>query len=64
MRTPVDDELVREAEAVRLRFSCVHCAFFDSTTGACSEGYPNDALSDVRLDAASSIEFCKSFELA
>lgn len=63
MRTRVDQELIREGKALRLRFACPDCAFFETGTRACAEGYPNDAHRDVTLETAMTLEFCKSFEL-
>jgi hypothetical protein len=64
VRTPVDAEFIRQATALRLRFACEDCAFFEPGTRACSEGYPNVGHRDVDLRTASTLEFCKSFELA
>ena len=64
MKTPVDERLRSEARSYELRYACEHCAHFDPESGACAEGYPNAIHRDLRIEAAGSLEFCKSFELA
>jgi len=63
VRTPVDAEFIRQATALRLRFACEDCAFFEPRSRECSEGYPNAGHRDVNLRGGTSLEFCKSFEL-
>jgi hypothetical protein len=63
MRTLVDQRLRSEALTYELRYACEHCAHFESATGACAEGYPNADHRETRIEKASSLAFCKSFEL-
>jgi hypothetical protein len=64
VKTLVDSRLRLEATAFEFRYACEHCAHFDEPSGACAEGYPNGGHRDTRIDAAPSLEFCKSFELS
>lgn len=64
MRTVVDDALCQEAALYRLRFGCEHCSHFESERRTCAEGFPNGPHLDVKLEEATVLEFCKSFELA
>jgi hypothetical protein len=63
MQTTVDERLVQEASALRLRFACPDCAHFDSETGTCTNGYPNDEHASRDLAGRKVVVFCKSFEL-
>jgi hypothetical protein len=63
MRTLVDERLRAEALTYDLRYACEHCAHFDAERGSCAEGYPNEGHRETRIEKASSLEFCKSFEL-
>lgn len=64
MITPVDERLRREARELALRFTCEHCAHFDTEGGSCGNGYPNVEHRDVQLAEAELLRFCKQFELA
>jgi hypothetical protein len=61
MKTVVDERLVQEATAYRLRFACPHCAYFDAARETCSEGYPTDEHRDSGWNR-SEVLFCKLFE--
>jgi hypothetical protein len=63
MRTLVDSALRREAEALQLRYSCLHCVHFEPDRRGCAEGYPNAAHRDAAIEDVDTLEFCKSFEL-
>lgn len=70
MRTRVDLRFRQEAARFRLSFTCEACAHFAPESGACGNGYPNQAHRAAAVetrgadDAASELEFCKEFELA
>lgn len=64
MIVTADDRFRLEARAYRLVFTCEDCAWFDSDTGRCSHGYPNDAHRARDLDRMAEVVFCKEFELA
>jgi hypothetical protein len=63
VKTMVDRRLRTEVTVFELRYACEHCAHFDSPSGECSQGYPNDEHREGLLDSAASLTFCKSFEL-
>lgn len=64
MYTPVDAQLLDEAERYRLRFACADCAHHDPATGRCAEGYPAHAAPAPALASVTTLRFCKLFELA
>ena len=64
MRTPVDEQLLREASDFGLRFGCEHCVHFALERRACANEYPTLAHLAIDLKTAKSLEFCKEFELA
>lgn len=64
MKTRVDANFREEARRFRLSFTCEECAHFVPESGACGNGYPNEAHRAMALDAQSELEFCKEFELA
>ncbi len=61
MKTRIDDQLRREAERFRLRFTCDSCAHFDESGRRCAEGYPNDEHVDGSLEGEE-VLFCKLWE--
>jgi hypothetical protein len=63
VRTTVDALLRSEAERFKLRFTCEDCAHFSPETRACVHGYPTEAHQGIRLEATTTLEFCKEFEL-
>lgn len=63
MRTPVDASLREEVRRLSLRYRCGDCAHFETITGTCAEGFPNDGHRDDSVERDDTIEFCKSFEL-
>jgi hypothetical protein len=63
MQTPVDDQLQREAEQYRFRFTCEACAHFDAGAVRCGHGYPTEPHHAVDLSRRFVLEFCKEFEL-
>ncbi|HVW25916.1 MAG TPA: hypothetical protein VHC69_11125 [Polyangiaceae bacterium] len=63
MKTVVDGRLRLEAAVFDLRYACEHCAHFDSPSGECSQGFPNDEHRRRLLESTASLTFCKSFEL-
>jgi hypothetical protein len=64
MFTEVDAQLREEAKRYRLRFACPDCAYFESETRTCSEGYPNHDHVNPELHCRQVVVFCKSFELS
>ncbi len=64
MMTFIDGALRTEAALFRLKFGCADCAHYAAERLACAEEYPNEVHRDTRIEAAHSMEFCKSFELA
>lgn len=62
--TIVDDQLRREKDAFDLKYTCESCAHFDDERRRCAEGYPNEAHVEDRARSATTLRFCKSFELA
>ena len=63
MLTLIDERLRREARSFALRFGCDDCVHYDPDTRACGNGWPNRDLCDVDLESASTLGFCKEFEL-
>jgi hypothetical protein len=65
MKTRVDANFRQEAQRFHLSFTCEACAHFAPESGACGNGYPNEAHRATALEAPSGeLEFCKEFELA
>jgi len=60
----VDERLRSEARRFRLLFTCEDCAHFAPETLACSHGFPTEPHRGIDLERASSLEFCKAFEVA
>lgn len=63
MRTRIDTELVEQAEAYRLRYSCEDCCHFDDRAASCSLGYPNQQHRLRQLTPEQELVFCKEFDL-
>ena len=61
MNTPVDVRLLEEATRFAFRFACDDCAHFDRRRERCSLGYPAEPRKAAL--AATSLDFCKTFEL-
>ncbi len=60
----VDQRLREEAQRFELRFGCESCAHFAPETLACGNGYPTGPHRGVDLSRATSLEFCKAFEVS
>ena len=52
-----------ERARYRLRFTCEHCTYFDVPRERCTHGYPNAEHREAHNEAASTLTFCKEFEL-
>jgi hypothetical protein len=63
VKTPVDERLMREVTAFRLRFRCEDCAHFEVERGRCGNGYPAEPHRERPLEGLPALEFCKEFEL-
>lgn len=63
MKLPQDEVFRHQWRALRLRFTCEHCAHFDGD--ACIYGFPTDEHREQRYlnDSAAPLVFCKDFEL-
>jgi hypothetical protein len=57
-RTP---EFDFERETYRLRFCCEDCGHFDARNERCGHEWPNEQHRSDRV--ASTVDFCKEFEL-
>jgi hypothetical protein len=60
----VDVQFREEAARFELRFGCESCAHFAPETQACGNQYPTAPHRGIDLTRATSLEFCKAFEVA
>ncbi|HEY6726297.1 MAG TPA: hypothetical protein VI197_19810 [Polyangiaceae bacterium] len=59
----MDARFVEEARKFRLRFACPDCAYFQTESRSCSNGYPAAPHLVTDPVPGSVVIFCKSFEL-
>lgn len=63
MRTRIDDGLLLQIEAFRLKYNCESCSHFDDQAERCSLGYPEQPHRQRRLQLGQELLFCKEFDL-
>jgi hypothetical protein len=65
LKVPQDARFRLQRASFNLRFTCEHCALFESERGTCAHGYPTDEHRERYYESETApIVFCKDFELA